>query len=1093
MKRFLLSVLAFTLLIAAISPVATAALADEQNEDYSYNGTGYVDIAYAGYGFVWNDKWLTENSQSFKPDLAKACAALSALAYNQYDITQALTAPQHNANSSGAAGMGFTIVDSGHSYDERTFMDNDHVAYRIAKKAYIQDGQEYLLYCVPIRGTMEEEWFSDFANLGRNNGGYHHGFYLAAQELMQELRTIIERDGRSTSQRCILLTGHSRGAAVSNLVSAWLIEEGLASSSHLFSYNIACPNVSKSVHSYPCIFNIINKGDVVPEMPLEAWGYRRNGIDKNFATGNAGFVELMSILLPEEKDYFNPLAQLAFYCLSYMFCESGNMSAADVALYTAKRNALLQEANLNLLIGRLDSTSSYFRTLVLDEIEYLGQTLDMVAHFWDSIKDIASDEHPLSRLGNELRNRLEQFWEAGISTLDDVTGASNMVRTAKAQAETINDLTCAIMQLYADTNGDLSAIGDAHSQDTYYSRTCTRYLGYRGYYGSARTGIDLSSCADGPITTIGACCFQNCENLTNVILPPTLCYVGYSAFSSSGISGSLDFAEGLLSVGPMAFYECPGLTAIHLPHTVQWIGSSAFAYCPNVTEVTIPVEVPAAGAFTVPNVNTIHYLRGSTGVMPDRRGYNGSSLPGLDVSCTLENSCIESLTTIDFEEGIVHIGNEAYQASVHGYTVAGVLANVTLPSTLESIGSNTFWNQGMLKEISLPDSLQRLGTDCFQSTGLESIVIPGAIEEIPEYCFYGCSQLQSVEFPEGLKAIGAYAFYDCSALEALLLPHTIETLAEHAFEGTAALKELSIPIELCDSSLTVPFYGGGPIETIHYLVGSTGIMPDKTECTGLEQSMGSSLRKVDFEEGIMHIGDYAFALWGPNGVGSAAGTLEKVTLPSTLKSIGTSAFHGRAAISQLTLPEGLETLGDYAFKWNGLTQIDIPSSVTEIGYECFVPDERKLALIQFHGDAPVFNGDSVFRNAIAELVWPQNGTGWEAAIEALDTATLFCHSDAEPVLTVPGTIRVLEESALEDIGVSIIVLSPGVEAIGQDAFRNDGRVMLIRVPATVTQLDENAFRGLMRVFIAAPESSPAAEYVNNHSQTSNLYLIVTPD
>ena len=1009
--------------------------------------------------------------------------------------------------------MGFTVVDSGHSYDERTFQDNDHVAYRIAKKAYIKDGQEYLLYCIPIRGTMEEEWFSDFVNLGRNNGGYHQGFYLAARELMQELRTIIARDGRSASQRCFLLTGHSRGAAVSNIVSAWLIEEGLASPSRLFSYNIACPNGSKRVYGYPCIYNIINKGDVVPEMPMKAWGYRRNGIDKEFvissgskiysqlvqqqgspfatATGNAGFMELMTILLPNEEAYFDPLAQLAFYCLSYMFCGSSYMNAADEALYIAKRNALLQEANLNLLIGRLDSTSSYFRTLVLDRIEYLGQTLDMVAGFWDAISDVASGEEPLYYLGNELRHRLEEFWEAGISTLDDVTEASNIVRNAKCQAKTINDLTCAILQLYEDSDSDPGAIGTAHDQHTYYSWTCARYLGYRGYYSGTTAGIDESSWSEGPITTIGACCFQDCENLIHVSLPPTLCYVGYSAFSGSGISGPLDFAEGLLSVGPMAFYNCPGLTAIHLPHTVQWIGSSAFS-CPNATEVTLPVEVPAAGAFTVPNVNTIHYLCGSTGVMPDRRGYNGVPLPGLDVSSTLENSCIESLTTIDFEEGIVHIGDEAYQASVYSIIVTGVLADVTLPSTLESIGSNTFWNQGMLKEITLPDDLQRLGTDCFQRTGLESIVIPGAVEEIPEYCFDQCSQLRSVELPEGLKTIGAFAFHNCSALETLHLPHTMESLGDYAFEGTAALKELSIPIELCDSSLAVPFFSRGPIETIHYLFGSTGIMPDKTECAGLEQGVGSSLKEVDFEEGITHIGDYAFALRGSYGVGSAAGVLEKVTLPSTLKSIGTSAFHGRAAISRLTLPEGLETLGDHAFARNGFTQIDIPSTVSEIGYECFAQPEH-LSVVRFHGDAPVFDGDSIFRYAVAELVWPQNAVGWEAAIGALDTSTLFCHSDAEPVLTVPGHVRVLEESALEGIGASIIELSPGVEMIGQDAFRNDGRDVLIRIPATVVQIDENAFRSLMRVFIAAPENSSAAEYVNSHEQSGHLYLIVTPD
>ena len=60
---------------------------------------------------------------------------------------------------------------------DRTYRDNDRVAYTIAKK---QVG-EYTVYCVPVRGTGgNAEWFSDF-HLGQDNGGVHEGFRIAAQ------------------------------------------------------------------------------------------------------------------------------------------------------------------------------------------------------------------------------------------------------------------------------------------------------------------------------------------------------------------------------------------------------------------------------------------------------------------------------------------------------------------------------------------------------------------------------------------------------------------------------------------------------------------------------------------------------------------------------------------------------------------------------------------------------------------------------------------------------------------------------------------------------------------------------------------------
>ncbi len=62
-------------------------------------------------------------------------------------------------------------------------------------------------------------------------------------------------------------------------------------------------------------------------------------------------------------------------------------------------------------------------------------------------------------------------------------------------------------------------------------------------------------------------------------------------------------------------------------------------------------------------------------------------------------------------------------------------------------------------------------------------------------------------------------------------------------------------------------------------------------------------------------------------------TLESVSLPSTLKTIGDGAFAECCNLSSITLPEGLTSIGGGAFSDCSFTEIRIPDSVTSInGY-----------------------------------------------------------------------------------------------------------------------------------------------------------------
>ena len=81
-----------------------------------------------------------------------------------------------------------------------------------------------------------------------------------------------------------------------------------------------------------------------------------------------------------------------------------------------------------------------------------------------------------------------------------------------------------------------------------------------------------------------------------------------------------------------------------------------------------------------------------------------------------------------------------------------------------------------------------------------------------------------------------------------------------------------------------------------------------------------------FEENITHIGDCF----------SWCTELEEITLPDSLESIGDYAFSECTELEEITLPDSLESIGDFAFfGCIGLEKITIPNSVTSIGEDAF--------------------------------------------------------------------------------------------------------------------------------------------------------------
>jgi len=158
------------------------------------------------------------------------------------------------------------------------------------------NGETVRIYVINCRGTKidsVEEWASNFTLASLN--GYHYGFHEATKEVRKHFLDYVKKygaDDEKPEQCKVWIMGHSRGAAVANILGgAFLVEDGY-SRSNVFTYTFACPNAVKG--TAPAVNNVFNYnigGDLVPNVPVEQWNFSRYGITVTRKNGEKDFGE----------------------------------------------------------------------------------------------------------------------------------------------------------------------------------------------------------------------------------------------------------------------------------------------------------------------------------------------------------------------------------------------------------------------------------------------------------------------------------------------------------------------------------------------------------------------------------------------------------------------------------------------------------------------------------------------------------------------------------------------------------------------------------------------------------------------------------
>ncbi|MDE6418497.1 MAG: leucine-rich repeat domain-containing protein [Duncaniella sp.] len=247
-------------------------------------------------------------------------------------------------------------------------------------------------------------------------------------------------------------------------------------------------------------------------------------------------------------------------------------------------------------------------------------------------------------------------------------------------------------------------------------------------------------------------------------------------------------------------------------------------------------------------------------------------------------------------------------------------------------------------------------------------------------------------------AVGATAFSANSNITSINVPATITTVGNDAFRNLSNLKSLYINDLAAWCAIEFANGNANPLYNVY---------PTLTSKWGTVYVNGEAVTTLTIPEGVTSIGR---AFYGFKA-------LTSVTLPSTLKVMGDQVFANCTGLTEVVIPEGVTKMGSVFFGCTGLTSVTLPSTLTELNGNTFYGCTA-LASIELPESLTTM-GSSVFSGckALTSIELP-------AAIESIGVMAYYgCTAITEITshATVPPTVGMF---AFDDINKDIPVNVP---------------------------------------------------------------------
>ena len=355
---------------------------------------------------------------------------------------------------------------------------------------------------------------------------------------------------------------------------------------------------------------------------------------------------------------------------------------------------------------------------------------------------------------------------------------------------------------------------------------------------------------------------------------------------------------------------------------------------------------------------------------------------------------------------------------------------------------------------------------------LTSVSLPNTLEEIAESGFSGCSSLTGVTLPSSLKKIGRFAFQSCDNLQELTIPASVQEIGINAFctfsdkfqkltitdlaawcniemggllftDGTVYLNDKQLTDLVIPENVKIikpyVFCGFKDITSVH--------IPANVDSIGYNAFLGcTSITKVSADDVVSWCGIH----FGPTSLLNTGNPLNL----SNPVFYSENLYIGGSSISELTIPEGVDSIGSCAFiNIKSLTKVSLPSTLKYVGpnvfQECINLRIADVSSIQDYCQIEFASLDSnPFQDYIKNraFTWMLvNGN--------------YVH-DGNRVLCIPDGITEVKANAFANVDpTETVVIPSSVTKIGTNAFRNSvtNKFHTLCIKGHIAEMGEYAF------------------------------------
>lgn len=261
---------------------------------------------------------------------------------------------------------------------------------------------------------------------------------------------------------------------------------------------------------------------------------------------------------------------------------------------------------------------------------------------------------------------------------------------------------------------------------------------------------------------------SGCKSLTTIHLPSSLQKLsGTGTFSGASALTDITLPEGIAITEGSTFSECTSLESIELPASITTIPSYMFAGCSALERVTAKGTITAIGNSAFKSDTALTEIPDLSQVtsIGDRAFYGCSALKMVDLHSvtTMEYAAFQGCDALSGEIDLSNLEVIPGHAFCYDPNITSVItcptlrsigdwafiwadiSTISLPETLNSIGTYTFYKASLSGTVALPDSLTQLGASAFSGCEkVEAIQIGSGLTDIPKDAFAGCTNLKTI-------------------------------------------------------------------------------------------------------------------------------------------------------------------------------------------------------------------------------------------------------------------------------------------------------------------------------------------------------------